>query len=403
MRLYSSVLPLSILAALLLSMPPQGLTAQTADLLDGCEASGSKASSSTSISDDGDERRWRISWSNDRCSIEMRAQGKFEIEPDLSDVRSMERGAFLEIDVRREGDRRRYEVSRNGDALERHYTVNRAEQPIDDEARRWIAAMMLELERRSGFAAPTRVGDMLRRGGPEAVMDEVARMSSDHVQARYLSVLLDSARLDEPQVRRAIALSADELQSDHQQAKFLASLGSRGYVTNAVASDFVRATGSINSDHQKGSALAAVLTLRDLPPAVVGELLRAARTISSDHERAKLLIATADAHGFPDGVARDAYLEAAAGIGSDHQKQRVLSRLSKTDLSNEQLIALLGVAKSIGSDHQLAELLVGISRDRTLDGAARDAYLAATEKIGSDHQRRRALTALLGRSTRGTL
>jgi hypothetical protein len=377
--------------------------AQSTGLFEECDTSGSKATSSTSITEDDDDRRWRISWSNDRCTIEMRAQGKFELEPDLSDVRSMERGAFLEIDVRREGDRRRYEVSREGASLERHYTVNRAEQPIDDEARRWIAAMMLELERRSGFAAPARVGGMLRSGGPNAVMDEVARMSSDHVQARYLSVLLDSARLDETQVRRAIALSADELESDHQQAKFLASLGSRGYVTTAVASDFVKASRSINSDHQKGSALAAVLTLRDLPPAVVGELLSASRTISSDHERAKLLIATADAHGFPDGVARNAYLEAAAGIGSDHQKRSVLSRLAKTDLSNEQLIALLDVAKSISSDHQLAELLVEISTDRTLDGAARDAYLAATEKIGSDHQRRRALTALLGRSTRGTL
>lgn len=391
---------LVVLAGLSTAAPAR---AQMPAVLEGCDPSTEKTNSSMSISDDDGNRRWRITWANDRCSLDMRAEGRFELEPDLSDVRLLERGAFLEIEIRRDGDRRRYEVSRDGDAIERRYTVNRTEQPIDDEARRWIAAIILELERRSGFAAPSRVSSLLRQGGPDAVMDEVAVISSDHVQGRYLSIMLDSARLGEAQVRRAIAVSAAEISSDHQQANFLVALGRRGLVTTAVASDFVTATGKISSDHERGRALGAVLALRDLPPAVIGELLRSARSFSSDHQRAELLIKTATTHGFPNGAARDAYLEAAAGIGSDHQKQRVLSGLVKSDLTNEQLIAVLGVAKGIGSDHQLAELLVQIAEGRTLDGSARDAYLAATETLGSDHQRRRALTALLGRSARGSL
>lgn len=392
----------AIVIAGLLTVPPPG-AAQSSGALDGCDTETDRASGSTSISEDDGSRRWRVIWANDRCSLDMRAEGRFELAPDLSDVLSMERGSSFEVEVRRDGDRRRYEVSRDGESVERRYFVNRAERPIDEEARRWIASAILEVERRTGLAAPARVSSLLRQGGPNAVLDEVGRMASDHVQARYLAIMLDSARLDEPQVRRLISVSSEEISSDHHQANVLASLGGRGYVTTAVAGEFVKATDSIDSDHQRGRTLRAVLTLRDLPPAVVGEVLRAARAFESDHERAELLIATADTHGFPDGVARTAYLEAAADIDSDHHKQRVLSRLTKSELSAEQLVALLGVARSIDSDHNLAELLVQIGEGRALQGAARDAYLAATETIESDHHRRRALTALLGRNARGSL
>jgi hypothetical protein len=377
--------------------------AQPTDLLAGCDSRTGKGSNQTTIHDDDGVRRWRVSWSNERCSIDMRAEGKFELERDLSDVRSMERGASLEIDLRREGDRRRYEVSREGGELERHYTVNRTEQPIDDEARRWIAAMILELERRTGFAAPTRVADLLRTGGPEAVMEEVVRMGSDYVQRRYLTVMLDSARLDESQARRAITLSGEELASDYEHASFLVDLGKRGYVTTAVAGDFVKSTASIKSDYERRRALQTVLSIRDLPPATVAELLRAAANFNSDYERAELLIATAKANGFPNGAARDAYLGAADGIRSDYEKHRVLTPLAKAELSDEQLIALLSTAKGIGSDYELTTLLIEVSEGRTLEGRVRDAYLEATETIASDHERRRALTALLGRRAQGSI
>ncbi|HUF30729.1 MAG TPA: hypothetical protein VMM77_08665, partial [Gemmatimonadaceae bacterium] len=76
--------------ALVTAAFPVRAAAQTPGLLEDCSTNRGKNSSSTSISDDNDVKRWRISWSNDRCSIDMRAEGKFEFEPDLSDVKSME-------------------------------------------------------------------------------------------------------------------------------------------------------------------------------------------------------------------------------------------------------------------------------------------------------------------------
>ena len=390
-----------LLASSLASIAALPAGAQSTNVLAGCDMRSGKSSSQTSINDDDGVRRWRISWSGDGCSIDMKAEGRFELERDLSDVKSMDRGAYLEIDVRSNGDRRRYEVSGTSSGLERRYAVNRTEQPIDADARRWIAAMLLELERRTAFAVHTRVPDLLRSGGPGAVMDEVAKMHSDYVQRRYLTVMLDSARLDGAQVSRAIRLSSDELASDYEQASFLVDLGKRGYVTTDVAGDFVKATSSINSDYERRRALGTVLALPNLPAATVAELLQAASSFRSDYERAELLLTTAKANGFPNGAARDAYLGAAASISSDYEKHRVLKRLARAELTDDQLIALLSTAKSIRSDYELATLLLEVSEGRTLDGKARDAYLEATETIGGDYERRRALAALLSR--RGSL
>ena len=394
---------LACAATLLALTSSEALLAQSGSMLEACDTSNGKTSHQSNISND-DNRRIRISWSNDRCSIDMRAEGDFELERDFSDVRSMSRGGFLEIDVRIDGgERRSYEVSREGGEIERVYTVNREEQPIDEEARRWIGAMLMELERRTGFAAHTRVPDLLRNGGPNAVMDEVSRMGSDWVQRRYLSIMLDSAKLAEPDVRRALGLAGEELESDFEHASFLVDLGKREYVTTTVAGDFVKSTSHIESDFERRRALGAVLALDELPDAVVGELLRAGDSFDSDFERAELLIGAAKKHGFPNGEARDAYLKAASGIDSDFEKGRVLSRLTKEELNEDQLVALLSTAKTINSDFELANLLARIADGRSLDGRARDAYMAATETIESSFERRRALTALLGDSKRARM
>lgn len=399
-----STLPAALAAIVVASLVTDAdLHAQTG-VLQECSATGDKGSQSTSIHSDDDERRVRISWSNGRCTIDMRAEGEFQFERDLSDVRSMARGGYLEIDVRpRDGDRIEYEVRRDGDSIERIYRVNRQEQPIDAEAKQRIAALMLELERRTGFMAHSRVPDLLRQGGPNAVMDEVSRMVSDYVQRRYLSIMLDSAKLAEPDVRRALRLAGEELSSDFEHASFLMALGKDGYVTTAVAGDFVQSTTHIESDFERRRALSAVLALDDLPDAVVAELLRAGESFKSDFERAELLIGTAKKHGFPNGAARDAYLRAASGIESDFEKGRVLSRLTNEELNEDQLVSLLSTAKTINSDFELANLLAGVAKDRSLDGRARDAYMAATETIESSFERARALKALLGDTRRARM
>jgi hypothetical protein len=59
----------------------------------------------------------------------------------------------------------------------------------------------------------------------------------------------------------------------------------------------------------------------------------------------------------------------------------------------------LRTAHSIGNDYELAELLVAVGRTQRLDGAAREAFEAALETVGSKYEHGRA-AEVLGRQGR---
>ena len=360
-----------------------------------CQRGQSKSGQNTTIHDDDSGRRiWRVSWNSGGCSIDLNSRGEVRLKRDLTDIESLSRGGYFELTHRMGGIHRRYEVDNSTGTLERHYYVDRREQELDAEGRRWVATMLLELERHTGFAAEWRVSDLLKTGGVNAVLREVEQLSSDHVQSRYLTILVDSARLGDAEVRSTMKIASTVIDSDHSLAQMLIALGKRGLVTPAVAADYVAATSTIQSSHDKRRTLQAVLTMEGMPAGTVVQLLNAASTISSDHDRAELLIATGK-KGFPSGAARVAYLNAAAGIRSDHDKRRVLTRLASEPLADDQLIALLQTATSIASDHDLSSLLIELTKGHRIDGKVRDAYLTAVESISSDHDHRRALSALV--------
>lgn len=387
-------LPELLFAAVIVVGVSTPLSAQSMDEMF-CQRGESKTGPNTTIRDDNHGNRiWRVSWSSGSCSIDMAARGDVRLKRDLSDIESLSSGGYFELTHRMDGVYRRYEVDNRLGRTERHYYVDRRERELDAEGRRWVATMILELERHTGFAAEWRVSDLLRTGGVSAVLREVERLSSDHVQSRYLTILVDSVKLNDGDVRALMKTASSSIASDHNLSQTLIALGKRGLVTPAVAGDYVAATSTIQSSHDKRRTLQSVLTLDNLQPGTVVQLLNAASTISSDHDRAELLIATGK-QGFPSGEARTAYLNAASEIRSDHDKRRVLSRLAAERLTDDQLIAVLRTATSIRSDHDLSSLLVELTQKHTIDGKVRDAYLAAVESIASDHDHRRALSALV--------
>ena len=365
-----------------------------------CQRGESGSGHNSTIHDDNHgAKTWRVSWNSGSCSIDMTSRGEVRLKRDLTDIESLSSGGYFELTHRMDGVHRRYEVDNRMGRIERHYYVNRREQELDAEGRRWVAVMILELERNTGFAAEWRVSDLLQSGGVNAVLREVERLTSDHVQSKYLTVLVDSARLNDTEVRAVMKTASSSIASDHNLAQMLIALGKRGLVTPGVASEYVAATSTIQSSHDKRRTLQSVLMLEGLPSGTVVELLKATSTISSDHDRAEMLIATGK-KGFPGGAARAAYLDAAAGIRSDHDKRRVLTRLGAEPLADDQLIALIQTAATIKSDHDLSSLLIELTKTNKIDGKVRDAYLAAVESISSDHDHRRALSALVKSTAR---
>jgi hypothetical protein len=119
--------------------------------------------------------------------------------------------------------------------------------------------------------------------------------------------------------------------------------------------------------------------------------------VGSDHDRANVL-ATALDRGAPlVPTVRAAFFRALDGVGSDHERRRVLEGLASRDtLGTETLQALLASASRLGSDHEKAAVLLAVAwrPERLRDPAARAAFDAALKTIGSDAEYRRVAGVL---------
>jgi hypothetical protein len=355
-------------------------------------------------SSDSESRTWRVSWESNECSVDMRSKGDVKFSTDLTQVLSISRGGYFEITERVAGTKRHYEATpRSGGGLDEEYSVNGSVRPLDEAGKTWVRSVILELERHSGFAAEWRVGEILRKSGVDGVLTEVATLSSDYVQRRYLNVLMDSTTLNDGQVRRVLQIAGKGIDSDYELASLLIDLGKNGYVKPTTSTEYVQAASTLQSDYERRRALSALLKVPGLDRGVYKTILDVAGDISSDYELASLLIEMGP-NGLSTPEMRAAYFKAASSLSSDYEHRRAFSALVKSpELSKELLTAILKSATDISSDYELASLLVEIAGRHELDGELRDAYIRAADGISSDSEHRRALSALIKQTGKGRL
>src|SRR5688500_20152856 len=86
---------------------------------------------------------------------------------------------------------------------------------------------LLAVERRTAFAASSRVPQLYRSGGVRAVLSEISRMPSTHGKSRYYSVLLDTeSQLDAATLNEIVRHASNDLtSSDHYMTEVLGKLG----------------------------------------------------------------------------------------------------------------------------------------------------------------------------------
>jgi hypothetical protein len=357
-------------------------------------------SSMNILSSSDDQRRtWHVSWSTDDCSVDLRARGDFTFAPDLSDIASLSPGGYLEI-VERNGDHmHRFEASRTGNGnIDRKWTVDGSTRPFDAEAQRWLGGMLEDIEHHTAFAAPQRVSALLAKGGVNAVLDEIENMEGDYARRVYFSTLLDSARLNEGDVRRVLQQSGKEISSDYELASLLVALGKHRLVTSGVADAYVTAANSLQSDYEHRRALTPLLEISNLQPAVVTAMFKSAQSIKSDYELASFLVDAAN-RGLVNDNTRDDYFTAAQSIESDYEYHRAMKQLlDGGKLSDTMLSEVLQNATHIHSDYERAGLLVSIAENYSLGPQLRDAYIRAADAISSDYEKQRALAALVRRT-----
>jgi hypothetical protein len=330
---------------------------------------------------------WEVFWHDGDRHLRLRMKGQIELSDDWSEVLSISPRGYLDIKADEgEGERRvRLEGERDG-GLSRRWWVEGEKHPFDDEARAWLASMLPQVARRTGFQAGGRVEKLLNERGVEGVLAEIEKLESDHIRHLYYSELRKRAGLRGVELARVLEHAGRTMASDFEIARFLVETGEALELDGAAAEGYARAVRRIGSDSDKGRALRALIEQGG--PEALQPMLEAAEGIDSDHELAELLVEAVRRRDL-DAGSRDAFFAAVETLGSDFEQRRVLQALADRGGPEWMRGILAAAERDLESDHEHAELLHGIARRGLVPPEAEGAFLAALGTIGCDHDYRR--------------
>jgi hypothetical protein len=335
---------------------------------------------------------WQMNWSNNGERMEVRASGSLTFADDLSDVKSLTDGGYLTIRHTTDGVARSVEIRSAGGTITRSYFVGGSARPWDDEARRWLAAELPRVVRRSGLGAEGRTRQIFSAKGVDGVLDEIKLLEGDYVRRVYFGELFQVARLDAAAMTRTLVLAASLIRSDYELAETLRASAPVAARNDASAKAYVDAAGRLKSDYEHRRVLVTLLQT-DGAVATINDLaLESAGSMRSDFEKGEALRAALASGRIGRG---DALFAAVVRMTSAYEQQRVLSALvARPSLSNDLKRGLLTAAAAISSDYDRATVLLAFVKAYGVDRAASDPFFAAVTAMSSDYEKRRVLTAL---------
>jgi beta-lactamase regulating signal transducer with metallopeptidase domain len=349
-----------------------------------------------SISSRIDGRNVDWHWRDGLHSRDLRISGNAEFNDDETDIRSISSGGGFSFEESHGFSSRKYVVTADGSGqLSRRYLVDGREKPMDDDARAWLRATLPEILRELGVDAPARVQRILKRGGPNAVLAEIAKIRSSGSRRIYIRELSTAAKLNNEQLHTLLRY-VRETNSDGDKASLLIDLAPqtlkdnlRDYVFDAVS--------TIRSDGDKRRVLLA-LAQQDPSRATLANVARFSTDIHSDGDKASLLVALMSHYRGNDELRRP-FFRSAETIRSAGDRSRVLMAvLGAAGDQRDTLIESLRVAAGIQGDGDRARVLVHAAGYWKDDDGSRREFFAAAEGIHSAGDRSRVLLALLGRT-----
>ena len=334
-----------------------------------------------------------ITYRNGWASTSITIDGTVEFTDDDADVKSVSPNGRFRFEDGGLLSKRAYEVKADASGnLTRTYSVGWTTKPLDDDGRAWLAHALPQLIRESGIGAGPRVARILRQGGPQAVLAEIARIHSDGSKRVYIEQLFSQAKLTGSDLKDA-ARMIRSISSDGDKAQAIITVDGN-YFTADLRSYLFDAAESISSDGDKRRVLSDIVKKDGGSLETLASAARTARHISSDGDKAEVLIEMAGPYR-PGGGVDMAYFDAANSIHSDGDHARVLSKmLASHGDDRDTLTRTLSSAQRISSDGDKARVLKEAVADYSEDAAVRKAFLEAANSISSDGDHQQVLVSL---------
>ena len=312
--------------------------------------------------------RWRARWSGNDCRVDITASGEVRFNSDFTDIASVGNGGWLDIiDVDGNTTRRLTMRPDRSGQMDRTYYLNGREQAWDDSGRRWLAGLLIELDRVSAVGVDYRFPSLYAAGGARAVLDDVEKMESDYPRSVYLRRLLERGRLSDAEYQRVVDVAGREMSSDYEISRVLRAVAERASLDNdGMRSAYLAAVGRMSSDYERSRVLQTIFAKSSISREVARAAVRAAGSFRSDYERSRVLL---------------------AAIKSDA-------------LRDEDVLPILETVTHSSSDYEKSRVLMAVAARWTLTGDNRKAYLRAADTIRSDYENRRVLSALVRQEAR---
>lgn len=303
------------------------------------------------------------------------------------------------MNERQGAELRHVRVTPSGNGLQYEYKVNGGQQQFDQKAREWFSRFLVSLERATGFAADSRVSMLLKKGGPNAVLDEIGNLQNDYVRGIYFRKLLDQPDLPAPIVNRIITQAGEQIKTDYEMARVLMEVARKYPIKDeASRTAFLTAANHLKTDYEHSRVLITLLQMPNLSKENIRMALDSAATIKTDYEKSRILVALAGMTSFDENEI-STYLKLVPEIHTDYEKSRSLIALMQNHTINSASASrILEAASTIHTDYEKSRVLLTVAGKYSLEGALREKYITTANSIGSEYERNRALAAVVKRA-----
>ena len=372
-----------------------------------------------------DDGMVELAWTGRACTVRVSMPQETRFNSTETDIESMPRGGEFEAVFRSRELTRRLVVSSD---LTRDYSIDGRAAAWDSEAQEWMADLVETIYRRTGHQAEERAARILRDGGFDALMREIALLHSDYVSANYIGIGYGLVGSDNER-RQLLALAAETVDGDYRLAKVLTTAAEAGTMSDALRRDFIQTAGLLEGDYEMSRVFAALLEHQEVgrdglfqileeardnlegdyemsrlyrrlldDPDLDLELARmlvesAARNLDGDYEISQVLRAVAEREDLGPGVVREV-MSALTLLDGDHAKSQILEDYAEVAESAADLNRVIQGMSVLDGDHARGQVLRVVMDSEHFGDATFDAVLGAV-RVMDGYQTRETVTRMV--------
>lgn len=318
-------------------------------------------------------------------SKSVKFEGTIRVSDDDRSIESISPGGYLKISIRTFGNSRELLVNSNSRGeLSYEFREGRKEVPFEPEGRKWLEDVLLDVVRSSGIDAEGRTARFYRRGGLDAVLDEISYIPGNSAMSMYFAALLENHPLSNRELSELAYAIVGKMTSSTEEGRLFRRYKDVFLEDPDVAASYFSAISKISSSSEKGRIFRDIDKPLDFSDAELTEAYFAAITrISSSTEAGSVLRHTIQNQDLPVR-AQAALIRSSARISSNTETGRILRTLGTLDFSHPEIReSYFSTVDHLSSSTEAGSVLRDALRKNKLDGPAMVALLNSTRRISS--------------------